>query len=125
MILIIGGAYQGKKEYAMNNYDIDERAVFGSDDINDIFTSAMIPDYHLLVKKMMADNIDPIDMTKRLCSENKEVILTMNEIGCGIVPMDKCEREWRENVGRCGCILAEKAEKVIRIICGIPTFLKE
>ena len=125
MILIIGGAYQGKKEYAMNNYDIDERAVFGSDDINDFFTSAMIPDYHLLVKKMMADNMDPIDMTKRLCSENKEVIVTMNEIGCGIVPMDKCEREWRENVGRCGCILAEKAEKVIRIICGIPTFLKE
>ena len=125
MILIIGGAYQGKKEYAMNNYDIDERAVFGSDDINDFFTSAMIPDYHLLVKKMMADNIDPIDTTKRLCSENKEVIVTMNEIGCGIVPMDKCEREWRENVGRCGCILAEKAEKVIRIICGIPTFLKE
>ena len=48
----------------------------------------------------------------------------MDEIGCGIVPMEKSERVWRENAGRCGCIIAANSVKVIRIVCGIPDIIK-
>lgn len=125
MVFIIGGAFQGKMEYALKNYGLNENDIYKSSDINDIFNAGLITDYHLIIKKMMSDNIDPVEMTKRVCIDNKNAVIIMDEIGCGIIPVDKSEREWRENTGRCGCILSRNAEKVIRIICGIPIVLKE
>ena len=125
MIFIFGGAFQGKKKYALDNFNVTQNDFFKSDELYDIFNSKIIADYHLIIKKMMHQDIDPIEFTRKLCAENSDAVIIMNEIGCGIIPMDKSEREWRENVGRCGCILSEKAEKVIRVICGIPIVLKE
>ena len=48
----------------------------------------------------------------------------MNEIGCGIIPLEKSERKWREITGRAGCIIAERAETVYRVCCGIATVIK-
>ena len=67
---------------------------------------------------------DPVEFTERLCCENRECIIIMDEIGCGIVPMKKRERVYRENVGRCGCIIASESDVVVRVICGIAEFLK-
>ena len=125
MILIIGGAFQGKKDYALKNFDISENEIYKSGSINDISSHKLVTDYHIIIKKMMQQNIDPVAFTKTLCLECKDTVIIMDEIGCGIIPMDRCEREWRETVGRCGCILARNAEKVIRMICGIPVILKE
>ncbi|MBR6242734.1 MAG: bifunctional adenosylcobinamide kinase/adenosylcobinamide-phosphate guanylyltransferase, partial [Ruminococcus sp.] len=62
--------------------------------------------------------------TQELCRNSPEMIIVIDEIGCGIVPVEKSERVWRENVGRCGCIIAENSELVIRVVCGIPTVIK-
>ena len=48
----------------------------------------------------------------------------MDEIGCGIVPIEKTERMLRELTGQCGCIIAEHADCVIRMTCGVPAVLK-
>ena len=46
------------------------------------------------------------------------------EVGSGIVPLDAAERAWREDVGRMCNLLAEHAETVVRMVCGIPVVLR-
>ena len=53
----------------------------------------------------------------------KEVVIA-TETGCGVIPLDPRERRNREAAGRLSCLLAERAETVVRICCGIPQVLK-
>ena len=55
-------------------------------------------------------------------SQKQVVIAT--EVGGGIVPATAEERAAREAAGRLSCLLAKKADTVIRVFCGIPTVLK-
>ena len=50
--------------------------------------------------------------------------VTASEVGGGVVPLDPNEREARERAGRLACLLAERADTVVRVFCGIPRFLK-
>ena len=52
-----------------------------------------------------------------------EVVIA-TEIGGGVVPTDREERETRERAGRLSCLLAERADAVVRVFCGIPTVIK-
>ena len=50
--------------------------------------------------------------------------VTASEVGGGVVPLDPGECEARERAGRLACLLAERADTVVRVFCGIPRFLK-
>ena len=54
--------------------------------------------------------------------EDKIIIVT--DISQGIVPMDPAQRNWREMVGRTMLYLGGKAEKVIRVFCGLGQEIK-
>ena len=51
-------------------------------------------------------------------------LLISDEIGYGLVPIDDFEREYREFHGRVMTELAEQADCVERIVCGIPQRIK-
>ena len=51
-------------------------------------------------------------------------VVIVTEVGGGVVPADPDERAAREAAGRLSCLLAKRAETVIRVFCGIPTILK-
>ena len=53
-----------------------------------------------------------------------ECFIISDEIGNGIVPMDAFEREYRERTGRILVDLANKAEEVERVICGLGQKIK-
>lgn len=53
----------------------------------------------------------------------KEVVIA-TETGCGVIPIDPRERRNREAAGRLSCLLAERAQTVVRVCCGIPQVLK-
>ena len=42
----------------------------------------------------------------------------------GVVPVDPAQRAAREAAGRLSCLLAARAETVVRVCCGIPQLLK-
>lgn len=63
-----------------------------------------------------------LDALARELAQKPVVIVT--EVGGGVVPADPDERAAREAAGRLSCLLAERAETVIRVFCGIPTVLK-
>ena len=54
---------------------------------------------------------------------DREYVLC-REVGCGLVPMDPGDRAWREAVGRLSCRLAQEAQGVVRLWCGLPVWLK-
>ena len=43
----------------------------------------------------------------------------MGDISAGVVPMDPEVRRWREENGKFGRYLAENAEAVYRVFCGL------
>lgn len=123
MILITGGAFQGKTAYAWTHFNSEstDGAVCAFDAAE---SAKILTNYHLLVRRLLESGIDSDSFTKEFCDGNPECIVLLDEIGSGIIPMEKSERIWRESVGRAGCILAEHSERVIRLICGIPTAIK-
>lgn len=122
MIMITGGAFQGKTDYMKKRFSLtdDEIADGGSCGIAELAEARFISHYELAVKRLISDNTDPLIFTEGLDCEAIEI----NEIGCGIIPLDRNEREWREITGRAGCIIAEKADEVVRICCGIASIIK-
>lgn len=124
-ILYIGGAAQGKRALATRIHHVSEgQAVDGSllQSVSaDTFQQVrMVDRLHLLVRHMLARKEPPTILLPLL----KDKIILCDEIGYGIVPMDPFDRQWREETGRLCCLLAEQAELVVRVQCGLPQVLK-
>lgn len=130
MILIIGGAYQGKMAFAEQL--LEEQKKNGK-------TGSIFPQFHMWVKAHMeadvkdkiSENINSNEKNDTLEKELREklaqepdTIIVCNELGCGVVPMDAFDRAWRERTGRLTCALAAQAEAVYRVTCGIGTRIK-
>ena len=115
MILVIGGLATGKREYVKKTYG------YTDSDMADATLDGHPVLYNLqdLVKTVP-------DESMALLPEllNKAVVIC-NEVGSGLVPVERTEREEREAAGRLCIALAEQAEKVVRICCGIPQIIKE
>ncbi len=52
------------------------------------------------------------------------VICVSNEVGMGIVPDNPTARLYRDLVGRCNRLVAEAADRVVFVSCGIPMDIK-
>ena len=109
MILIFGGVYQGKLDYAT------ERFGNGKKIINEI-------DKWIL--ELVKEEADIEEAVRRFIDENPDAVLICNDISCGVVPVDPIMRKWREAVGRTLAELSQKSDEVIRLFCGIPTKIK-
>jgi len=53
----------------------------------------------------------------------KEVV-ACDEVGSGVIPGNRRERDAREAAGRLCIRLAQQAESVVRLVAGIPTVIK-
>ena len=51
-------------------------------------------------------------------------LVLATEVGGGVVPVEAAQRAARENAGRLACLLAERADCVVQMFCGLPTVLK-
>lgn len=126
MILIIGGAYQGKQSYASKEYNItptdwkDGRTCT----IEDLKTAKAVHHFHSFIRRELDEGQSVQELAEKLWEENPKLLLVTNEVGYGIVPMDAKEREWREACGRVCTKLAAHADQVIRVCCGIGTRMK-
>ncbi|MBP3380713.1 MAG: bifunctional adenosylcobinamide kinase/adenosylcobinamide-phosphate guanylyltransferase [Ruminococcus sp.] len=125
MILIIGGSYQGKTVFAVSTFGLNEKEIAeGGDAWERLKNAKCIRHFEALVSAAVKENKDPLELTEKLLDAATDVIIIMTEIGCGIIPIERSERIYRELVGKTGCLLAGRAEKVIRLVCGIPSVIK-
>lgn len=130
MILITGGAFQGKLEAAEELFSEKESGkeplvLEGTQkELERLQKVDIIHDFHLWIRGILEESKDPYEMTEKLLETNPSVIIILNQMGCGIVPIDSFDRKYRETVGRIGCLLAQKAEEVYLLNCGIARRLK-
>ena len=73
----------------------------------------------------MKDGKDAAAEVERFVISHPQCIVICDEVGCGLVPMDPFLREYRDMVGHITCALAAKAQRVVRVYCGIGTVIKE
>ena len=109
MILIIGGAYQGQADFA----------------------KTLAAEEHLLLNVHERIRADLAEGKSRDEAETAlwgridgESVLTAEEVGCGVVPMEAFERQYRDITGRILCGIAKKADTVYRVMAGIPVKIK-
>ena len=119
MDLIIGGAFQGKLEYARKKYNLK------ADDLCDCtiekepdLSKRCINHFERYILWCIRNDNDP------QLSFRKDQIIILSDIFCGVVPIEKEARAWREACGRAGTALASSADTVTRLFCGIPKRIK-
>ena len=125
MELIIGGAFQGKSDYAKKQHPEicwREGRDLGADEI---FTVSGVLNLHEFIRKEMQAGQDLEGFGEELIRRNPNLILTSCEIGYGVVPVDAFDRAYREKAGRICTVLASYSRKVTRVICGIGTVIKD
>ena len=135
MILVIGGYAQGKLEYVKEKYQTggDDIFDFEVEDIAELerYSDGLFSDRQIilnninsLIKKELDDGKDPEELLGNILSKFNNVIIITDEVGNGIVPIDKNERIYREKTGRLQCMLAQNADEVIRVTCGVGQRIK-
>lgn len=124
MILIIGGAYQGKKAYADSVCPgiswIDGAACTEEA----LFSCSGVVDFQEFIRRQLMEGRDVSDLAEKLFDKNPEIAVISCEVGYGVVPIDAFQREYRECVGRICTKLAASAKEVHRVVCGLGTVIK-
>ena len=107
MIFVTGPMYSGKKEFICSslNWSGEELRRYAVWDVQELAFQA-----------------EDLEECARTLMSRRVVIAS--EVGAGIVPADPEERLFREKAGRLSCLLAQRAELVIRVCCGLPQVLK-
>lgn len=98
MILIIGGRGAGKREFARETLGCDPKDT--------------LPALH---------ELEPLPPLEELLGYEAVIC---DEVGCGVVPLERADRERREAIGRLCCALAREAQAVYRLQCGLAMRLK-
>ncbi len=130
MILVFGGAYQGKLEYALNQFGVPADQVYrcsrdGELDLNKQVIYGLEEFVYWCTEngveaKAVLDS--RFDMTADSPYLGK--IFIANDVSQGLVPMDATDRAFREMMGRTLLHLAKEADEVHRVFCGLGQRLK-
>ena len=123
MVLLIGGAYQGKTAYAKQTYGLRDADIFTCEGETLNLSAPCLRHLERFARACVRAGKEPGDVLAGLDLHGK--ILICECISCGVVPMDAETREWREAVGRMNAALAAQADAVTRIFCGLPMELKK
>ena len=107
MIFVTGPLFAGKRDYVRSalgwtEEELARRAVWD-------------------VQEQAGAAADLEALAERL-AQYEVVIAT--EMGGGVVPVDPGQRADREAAGRLACLLARRADAVVRVCCGLPQLLK-
>lgn len=120
MVLIIGGAWQGKQDFARAEFGLTDGDFFHCQGPEIDFSRRCIAD----IQEFVRENPNPVGYFEENREKWQDSILICRDMFCGVVPMEADIRDWRQNCGRFTQYLAREAERVSRIFCGLEQRLK-
>ena len=137
MIFITGGAFQGKEAYARTLSGLGQEEFVGrkadgtvsgkegaqAPVAGQLAGKKILVNYQGFVRQALAQGEDVLEMTRQVLAQEPEFV-TMDEVGCGILPMAKEERQYRDLAGAAGQMLAASAREVYRVVAGIPVRIR-
>lgn len=125
MHLIIGGAYQGKLDFAKAMYGFSDADVFFcTKDAPVDFSRPCIANIEEFVYGCAERGEAPTGCFHAQRALYKDSVLLCRDIHSGIVPVSSVDRAWREQTGALLKYLAEHADRVSRIYLGLEQRLK-
>ncbi len=126
MILIIGGAYQGKKEYVKNRFNILNEEIYECSHIKN-FLKEDFQNYKAIqgIENLILEEDENFRLDELLLKDifNEKIIIGL-DMSQGVVPIDKNMRKLRRRNGELLSILANQSKEVIRVFCGIGRKIK-
>ena len=94
-------------------------------DVLEYKKSDIINNLQDIIRVMLEKGTDADTEIMKIIEAKPGCVIICNEVGCGLVPIDPSEREYRDTVGKICCKLAARAVRVHRVICGIGTVIKD
>ncbi len=119
MILLIGGAFSGRRSFAQK---LASSLVAPCDDANKK-NSFIYETTESDAAEFAGENAIP-ELSRVVERITSFPIAIAVEMGCGVVPVSEYDRTLRENNGRLNIALAKVAETVVLMTAGIPTVIK-
>lgn len=132
MHVILGGAFNGKRQYVIENFTHSPLQFFEGT----VPTVADCKDDHIIVigsfEQMIPNNFEQSEDVLAMSiwaqiqeiAENRHVICICTDMSRGIVPLEKDKRFVRDVCGRLYQKLCAEADEVTRIWYGLPQILK-
>ena len=125
MVLIFGGSYQGKLDFAKENFGVSDEDIFVCTQENEIdWSKKVIYNADQAFLRHVRDGKESRDVLAEHLDELKESIIIVNDISQGIVPMEREQRDWREMTGRAMLYISKQADEVYRVFCGLGSKIK-
>ena len=126
MVLIIGGAWQGKLDFARERFGLSEADLFiCNENTAALDTSKRCVAYvDRWVLNRIRAGADPLAELEAFLPALEDAVVIATDVSGGVVPMDATLRAWREACGQIGARLASRSGEVWRLFCGLPQRLK-
>ncbi len=127
MKLVIGGCAQGKLDYVLRECGKGCCEVWDGVLPRGEETAGrtdVVNHFHLWVRRRMKSGGCPEEEIEEFLRRRPSCVIISDEIGSGIVPTSRFEREWRERTGRILTGLASRSGEVVRVVCGIGQRIK-
>ena len=124
MILIIGGAYQGKLDFAKAAFSLAPEDIFTCTGTEIDFSKPCVNALEEFCYACIQREMDPIAYVQDHREDWQNSILICNDLSSGVVPIDPVQRQWRHTTGQLCQYLAGQARQVSRIFCGLEQRLK-
>ena len=128
MHIVFGGAYNGKRQYVLTQLANEPYTEYRGEIPSEACNTVIISNFEQLV--MTYREMDELEVAKTIVaqiqalSKQVKVICICNDIGRGIVPMERDERFIRDACGRVYQALFQEAELIDRIWYGIAERIK-
>lgn len=124
MILIFGGAYNGKLKFVKEKYNINDEEIFFFTDEHLELDKKVLCGIHVFTRACVLKKLNSLEIIENNLGGLKDKIIICDEINSGIVPMEKQNRVWREETGRALQLLAKNSSSVYRVFFGIEEQIK-
>ena len=126
MVLIFGGAYQGKLAYTLERFGLADSDVYRC-----VAQCTAVPvgkrviyELDKWIMALVSAGIDIETAVRDFCECNDGAIVICNDVTCGVVPTDPELRKWREAFGKALSEVARASDEAVRLFCGIPMTVK-
>ena len=131
MKLILAGKYQFGEEFAWKHFG-PGRTMSLTALLDNNFASEVLHRDNIKFVNNMSEFVedclsfkkDPLSLLELLIQINPDVIIITDEIGNGLIPLDRKDRNFRELVGNINKFLASISSEVYKVSCGIGVQLK-
>ncbi len=124
MKLIVGGAYQGKLDYAREQFGVKDVFVCNRDLSELDFSREAIYGLEDFALACVRRGVEAKDYLAEHREQLEDKIIICTDVSQGVVPMERELRDMREMVGRAMVYLAKEADSVIRVFCGLGQEIK-